>query len=114
MYIHIFILSTLLFFALSPNILLRLPPKGSKYIVALVHAVIFGGALAAILKYYRQYFLQEGLENNTTPPNKNEKECRSDYSKCLEKCSTTTQRDRCYTKYKQCVEIGMTTPPPPI
>ena len=32
----------LLFFILSPNILLRLPPNGSKMMVALVHAVVFG------------------------------------------------------------------------
>jgi hypothetical protein len=31
-----------LFFFLTPGILVRLPPGGSKYMVALVHAVIFG------------------------------------------------------------------------
>ncbi len=31
----------LLFFILTPGILLRLPPKGSKYTVALVHAAVF-------------------------------------------------------------------------
>lgn len=31
----------LLFFILTPGILLRLPPKGSKYTVALVHAGVF-------------------------------------------------------------------------
>lgn len=31
-----------LFYILSPNILLRLPPNGSKMTVALVHAVVFG------------------------------------------------------------------------
>jgi hypothetical protein len=30
-----------LFFLLTPAILLRLPPNGSKYVVALVHAVVF-------------------------------------------------------------------------
>ncbi len=31
----------LLFFILTPGILLRLPPKGSKYTVALIHAGVF-------------------------------------------------------------------------
>jgi hypothetical protein len=30
-----------LFFLLTPSILLRLPPKGSKYVVAFVHALVF-------------------------------------------------------------------------
>jgi hypothetical protein len=30
-----------LFFLLTPNILLRLPPKGSKYTVAFIHAIVF-------------------------------------------------------------------------
>ena len=30
-----------LFFILTPSILLRLPPKGNKYTVALVHAIVF-------------------------------------------------------------------------
>ena len=33
--------AALLFFALSPNVLLRLPPKGDKFLVAGVHAIIF-------------------------------------------------------------------------
>lgn len=36
------IYAVLLFFLLTPGILVTLPPKGGKYIVALVHAVIFG------------------------------------------------------------------------
>ena len=35
------ILAAVLFFALTPNILLRLPKNGSKYTVAGVHAVVF-------------------------------------------------------------------------
>jgi hypothetical protein len=30
-----------LFYVLSPNVLLRIPPNGSKHAVALVHAVVF-------------------------------------------------------------------------
>jgi len=32
----------LLFFLLTPNVLLRLPPNGGKYTVAAVHALVFG------------------------------------------------------------------------
>lgn len=62
MYLHIFIFSVLLFFLLSPGILLRLPPNGSKYVVALVHAVVFAVALTLSLKYYKEYLLQEGAK----------------------------------------------------
>jgi hypothetical protein len=31
----------LLFFILSPGVLLSLPPKGGKYVVAFVHALVF-------------------------------------------------------------------------
>ena len=30
-----------LFFLLTPSVLLRLPPKGGKYVVAFVHALVF-------------------------------------------------------------------------
>jgi len=63
MYYYIFILSALLFFVLSPGVLLTLSPNGSKYIVALVHAIVFGGFLAVILKYYNDNLsLQEGAK----------------------------------------------------
>ena len=35
------IYTALLFFILTPGVLLRLPPKGSIYVVALVHALVF-------------------------------------------------------------------------
>uniref|UniRef100_A0A6C0D799 Uncharacterized protein n=1 Tax=viral metagenome TaxID=1070528 RepID=A0A6C0D799_9ZZZZ len=34
--------ASILFFILSPNVLLRIPPKGSTKVVAAVHAVVFG------------------------------------------------------------------------
>ena len=36
------IFAALLFFVLSPTILLRIPSNGSKYLVAGVHALVFG------------------------------------------------------------------------
>ena len=37
-----FIVSAVLFFILTPGLLLSLPPGGSKTVVALTHAVVFG------------------------------------------------------------------------
>ena len=42
-----FIYLVFLFYVLSPNVLLRIPPNGSKYVVAFVHAVVF-----ALVYYY--------------------------------------------------------------
>ena len=36
------IIPVILFFLLSPGILVRLPPGGDKYSVALVHSLVFG------------------------------------------------------------------------
>ena len=36
-----FVYLVFLFYVLSPNVLLRIPPNGSKHMVALVHAVVF-------------------------------------------------------------------------
>jgi uncharacterized membrane protein YgcG len=35
-------LAVILFFVLSPTVLVRLPSSGNKYVVAAVHALIFG------------------------------------------------------------------------
>jgi hypothetical protein len=42
-----FLYIVFLFYVLSPNVLLRIPPNGSKHVVAFVHAVVF-----AIAYYY--------------------------------------------------------------
>jgi hypothetical protein len=38
----LFLYSVVLFFLLTPGVLLRLPPGGSAMTVALTHAVVFG------------------------------------------------------------------------
>jgi hypothetical protein len=40
----------LLFFALTPGVLLRLPPKGSKMVVTLTHAAVFAVILSLTCK----------------------------------------------------------------
>jgi hypothetical protein len=64
MYLHIFVFSVLLFFVLSPGVLLRLPPNGSKYVVAFVHALVFAVVFSLSLKYYKEFLLKEGLKTS--------------------------------------------------
>ena len=54
------ILAVLLFFVLTPGILLRLPKKGSKFVVAGVHAIVFGVLLWLLGKFVMNSF--EGFE----------------------------------------------------
>jgi hypothetical protein len=50
--------AAVLFFVLSPNVLLRLPPKGDKFLVAAVHAVIF-----ALVLYFSHMVVLQGTES---------------------------------------------------
>ena len=52
----------ILFFLLSPTILVRLPIKGSKFVVAAVHAAIF----VAIVYLVTHFHVLEGVENALT------------------------------------------------
>ena len=63
MNITVALYSAILFFILSPNVLLRLPSNGSKFIVSAVHAAIFG-----VIIYFTQHYVwklsvgqQEGM-----------------------------------------------------
>lgn len=51
-----------LFFVLTPGILVTLPPKGSKVVVALTHAVVFAIVYCLTHKMVYQYFY-EGFES---------------------------------------------------
>ena len=44
-----FIYVVFLFYVLTPNVLLRIPPNGSKHVVAFMHAIVFA------LVYYCTY-----------------------------------------------------------
>ena len=46
-----FLLAVLLFVLLTPGILLRLPPNGSKWTVALVHGVLFSAVMHILYMY---------------------------------------------------------------
>lgn len=49
------VFAALLFVALTPGVLLRIPPKGGKWTVLLVHALV----------YFLIYFLFHGMVNRT-------------------------------------------------
>jgi hypothetical protein len=64
----------LLFFLLSPNVLLRIPKKGSTKMVAFVHAIVFGITLFLTYKLIMwamnkmSYSGKEGLDNPESQP----------------------------------------------
>jgi hypothetical protein len=58
--------AAVLFFVLSPNVLLRLPPKGGKFLVAGVHAIIF--ALIFYLTHNLVWQMTSNLEGVMNPP----------------------------------------------
>ena len=51
-----FLISFVLFVLLTPGILLRLPPKGGKLTVAIVHGVVLVVLLRLIMWYYRKNY----------------------------------------------------------
>jgi hypothetical protein len=64
--ICIFVLQVLLFVLLTPGILLVLPPKSSKYIVALTHGVIFSALWILLYKPFCKFcslMRLEGMED---------------------------------------------------
>jgi len=72
------IYAAILFFLLTPAILVRLPPGGSKWTVAAVHAIVF-----AILFHFTHKFVWrlgarfEGMETETETPTVNPKKLPS-------------------------------------
>jgi hypothetical protein len=54
-----FIFTALLFFILSPGVLVSLPPKGSKLVVAGVHAVVF----ALVFTFTHKLVWEWGISN---------------------------------------------------
>ena len=53
-------LSVILFFLLTPGILVSLPPGGDKYTVALVHALVFGLVMWFIQSRSSNYYNDTG------------------------------------------------------
>ena len=55
--------SAILFFLLSPGILLSLPSKGGKYTVAIVHSIVFALVWHFTHKHVWKMSVSEGLAN---------------------------------------------------
>lgn len=67
--------SAILFFILSPNVLLRLPKNGSKFTVAAVHAVVFGFILYFVQGFVHRMSLRiEGFSDDQCIEGSNEDE----------------------------------------
>jgi hypothetical protein len=56
-----FVFTAFLFFVLTPGILLSLPPKGSKMMVAGVHAIVFALVLTFTHKLVFDFGVSSGL-----------------------------------------------------
>jgi len=60
--IFYFILTVVLFVLLTPGILLRLPPNGSKLTVAIVHGIVFTVVTYVIHLYVLPHISLEGFK----------------------------------------------------
>ena len=60
MHIFMFLFVALLFFVLTPGIVLTIPAKGSKTMVALVHSVVFALVWTLIHKTVWDYGVKNG------------------------------------------------------
>ncbi len=55
---------SILFFVLTPGVLLTIPTKGKKMVVAACHAVIFGIIWGVTHKHVHKMLKELGLHNN--------------------------------------------------
>ena len=70
------ILSALLFFVLTPGIVVRLPPNGNKFTVAGVHAVVFALLFwigHKLISKFGHRFRLEGFADNEDESKENKK-----------------------------------------
>jgi len=56
----VFLSAFILFFILSPGVLLRLPPKGDKVTTAVVHAIVFSILFSLLLYFISSIKIREG------------------------------------------------------
>ena len=64
-HLGMFLFSAVLFFVLTPGVLVSLPHKGKKYTVAAVHALIF--AVVWHFTHKAAWYLTEGFAETTVP-----------------------------------------------
>jgi hypothetical protein len=69
MYLWMSLFVAVLFFVLTPGVLLRLPPGGSKFTVAAFHAVVFAVVYGLVSKTVMDMLYPEGFTTmNACPP----------------------------------------------
>ena len=56
----LFLATFVLFFVLTPGVILSLPPKGSKLVTALVHALLFAVLLTLFMECFKMNY-QENI-----------------------------------------------------
>ena len=56
----LFLATFVLFFVLTPGVILSLPPKGSKLVTALVHALLFSVLLTLFMECFKMNY-QENI-----------------------------------------------------
>ena len=66
-HLYMFLFSALLFFVLTPGILITIPPKSSKKIVALVHALVFATIWHFTHKLVWYATESFGIDSNSVP-----------------------------------------------
>jgi hypothetical protein len=67
MQIYMTLFIAALFYALTPGILITLPPKGSKMVVALTHAVVFAVVYGLVHKAVSLMLYPEGFAESSDP-----------------------------------------------
>ena len=70
----VFVLQVLLFVLLTPGILLVLPPKSSKYVVAITHGVVFSALWILLYKPFCKFCSLLKLEGLTDKEGIDEKD----------------------------------------
>ena len=73
----LFLATFVLFFVLTPGVILSLPPKGSKLVTALVHALLFAVLLTLFMECFKMNY-----QENITEYEKTHTECDSRADGC--------------------------------
>jgi len=88
-----FLITVVLFVLLTPGILVRLPPKGSKWTVAIVHGTVFAFVMHIVCWYILPNLYN--LEGLWTP--KCVSTCKNlkgtEHTSCLKKCGWYAQKN---------------------
>ena len=90
MHVPMILTSILLFFLLTPGILVSLPPKASKYVVALTHAIVFTVLYHLIhMSFWRMKYMSnvsmEGMQKPAQKPTRTQNQTHQQIHKPTQK-----------------------------